>query len=63
MDAHKLKIITYNCFSIRKRVDIIRDLLDKCDILVCQETLLLENEEIEGNNASSPFRENFSIFS
>ena len=41
----KLKIITYNCYSVRKNVSIIRDLLDVCDILVCQETILLEEDK------------------
>ena len=35
-----LRIFSYNCFSIRKRIDPIRCLLQQCDILICQETIL-----------------------
>ena len=36
-----LRLCSYNCNSIRSKVDIIRDLLDSTDILVCQEIILL----------------------
>ena len=39
-----LKVVSYNCNSIRKKVDIIRRLLNNCDILVCQEIILLEED-------------------
>ena len=35
-----LNIISYNCNSIRKKIDIIRELLNNCDILFLQEILL-----------------------
>ena len=35
-----LRVITYNCCSIRKKIDIVKDLLNKCDILLLQETLI-----------------------
>ena len=38
MDA--LDIISYNCQSFRKNLEIIRALVDKCDVLLLQETLL-----------------------
>ena len=39
-----LCIISYNCFSIRKRVETIKQMLLKADILICQEIILLEND-------------------
>ena len=45
-----LCIISYNCFSIRKRVDTIKQMLQIADILVCQEIILLdENCDILSN--------------
>ena len=41
---NKFSISTYNCFSIRKKIDIVRNILSRTDILVCQETLLLEED-------------------
>ena len=38
-----LKVISYNCFSLKKNVDLIKILLKKCDILMLQETLLTED--------------------
>ena len=38
--TNALRIFSYNCFSIRKRIDPIRCLLKQCDILICQETIL-----------------------
>lgn len=37
-----LQIASYNCFSIRKRVEQIRNMLSEVDILMCQETILTE---------------------
>ena len=44
LNGETLKIISYNCNSIRSKVDIVRDLLSLCDILLCQEVILLEDE-------------------
>ena len=35
-----LKIATFNCFSIRKRIDIVRELFSTNDIVMLQEILL-----------------------
>ena len=52
-----LRVTTYNCFSLRRRVDIIRELLNNCDILLLQETLLsscqLDITDKLNNNFSS----------
>ena len=39
-----IKITTFNCNSIRNKVDIIRDILSYSDLLLCQEIVLLEDE-------------------
>ena len=39
-----LRLCSYNCNSIRNKVDIIRDLLDSTDILVCQEIILIRED-------------------
>jgi exonuclease III len=39
-----LRIASYNCNSIRKSIDIVRHLLGNCDILVCQEIILLPED-------------------
>jgi exonuclease III len=44
LNTTKLRIISYNCNSIRKKVHIIRGLIDKCDILLVQEILLLPDD-------------------
>ena len=31
---NSLRIASYNCNSVRKRVDIVRSILDNCDILL-----------------------------
>ena len=38
-----LKIVSYNCQSVNTNLDIIKLLLQNCDILLLQETLLTEN--------------------
>ena len=40
----QLHIISYNCNSIRKKTDVIRCLLKKCDVLILQEILLLPDD-------------------
>ena len=40
-----LRIASYNCNSVRKRIDIVRSILNKCDILLLQEILLLEEDK------------------
>ena len=42
IDQTKIKIISYNCNSLRKNIDLIRMLLGKCDVLLLQEIILLE---------------------
>ena len=44
MIAIALRICSYNCFSIRKRIDCIRDNLSSIDILVFQEIILLDKD-------------------
>lgn len=39
-----VKIISYNCNSIKNNLDVIRDLLQKCDIILLQEIILLKQE-------------------
>ena len=45
MDQIQLRynIVSYNCNFLRKNIDIVRALLDKCDILVLQEIILLDS--------------------
>ena len=50
-----LRLISYNCNSIRKKVDIIRHLLSNCDILMCQEIILLSDETDFIYNISDDF--------
>ena len=37
---NKLKIITYNCQSFASSIEVISDLLKRCDVLLLQETLI-----------------------
>ena len=46
MDQIQLNIVSYNCNSLRKNIDIVRALLVKCDILVLQEIILLDDDDI-----------------
>ena len=39
----KLKIISFNCHSLRSNIEIISDLVQKCDVLFLQETLIDDN--------------------
>ena len=39
-----LRVVSYNCFSIRKRIDPIKDILQNNDILFCQEIILLKDD-------------------
>ena len=41
---NNLRVISFNCNSIRSKVDTIREILNKCDILLCQEVMLPEEE-------------------
>ena len=54
---NSIKIVSYNCFSIRRRVDIVRGFLKNCDLLLCQEMVLLH----ENCNILSSFDENFYV--
>ena len=49
------KIISYNCESFCKNVNIIRVLLGKCDVLLLQETLLTENSDVSMEECSDEF--------
>ena len=39
-----LKVVSYNCNSIRSKIDIIRELMVDHDIILVQEVLLLEED-------------------
>ena len=39
----ELKIISYNCQSFKSNIDIVKELLHKCDVLFLQETLIDDN--------------------
>ena len=41
---NKVRIVSYNCNSIRSEIDVIREILTRCDILLCQEIILPEEE-------------------
>ena len=67
MQVTDLRLVSYNCNSIRKKVDVIRQLLDDCDILLCQEIVLLEEDlhfisslSNDFNTISSPSRVAYS---
>ena len=40
-----IRFCTYNCNSIRTKIDIIRDLLNDCDVLLLQEIILLNEDK------------------
>ena len=40
-----LRICTYNVNSIRKKIDVIREILKSCDVFLCQETILLDEDD------------------
>ena len=48
-----IRVASFNCNSIRKKIDTVRELLDTCDVLLCQEILLLP-EDIEFLNGINP---------
>ena len=52
---NSLRIASYNCNSVRKRVDIVRSILDNCDIILLQEILLLEEDRHFINGLDSSF--------
>ena len=54
----ELRITSYNCCSIRKRVDPIKEILENNDFLLCQEILLLE----EDCNILRQIDEDFEVF-
>ena len=45
-----ITVTSFNCNSIRRKIDTVRELLDTCDVLLCQEILLLpeDNEFLNG---------------
>ena len=44
MSNEIIKVISYNCNSLRKNVDTVRKLLDGCDVLLLQEIMLVEED-------------------
>ena len=52
---NSLRIALYTCNYVRKRVDIVRSILDNCDILYLQEILLLEEDRHFINGLDSSF--------
>ena len=53
--AVKLRIISYNCQSFNIKAQIIRNLLDSCDIICLQETLLYDETFFNLENLNSNF--------
>ena len=45
MLVDNLRIITFNCNSMKKNIDVIRTLLNDCDVLCLQETLIYDNDD------------------
>ena len=39
-----LRCISYNCNSVRNNAEIVKDLLNSCDILLLQELILLKSD-------------------
>jgi len=44
LTATELRLSTFNCFSIRRKIDLVRDLLINNDVIMCQEIILLEDD-------------------
>ena len=55
MQVTDLRLVSYNCNSITNKVDVIRQLLDDCDILLCQKIILLEEVLHFVNSLSNDF--------
>ena len=58
--ATSLRIISYNCQSFRSNISIVKQLLEKCDVLFLHETLLTqfnanELDQLTDNNTISCF--------
>ena len=53
--VNSLRIASYNCNSVRKRVDIVRSILENCDIVLLQEILMLEEDRHFINGLDSSF--------
>ena len=54
-----LRVASYNCFSIRKRIDSVKELLSSVDVLFCQEILLLEEDCFILRNIDEDFNVQF----
>ena len=54
-----LRIVSYNCNSIKSKIDNIRELLSSCDILLCQEVILLQHDECYLSGIDDNFESNF----
>ena len=54
MDS-KLRIISYNCQSFNRKIHIIKDLLNTCDLLFLQETLITDDKFDSFNNIDDNF--------
>ena len=42
--GNKLRISSFNCNSLRKHVDVVRAVMNECDVLACQEIILLPDD-------------------
>jgi len=43
-DAYSIKVCSFNCNSVRKKVDIIRELMKAYDVIMLQEIILLDED-------------------
>ena len=53
--SSKLRIISYNCQSFNRKIPIIKDLLNTCDLLLLQETLISDDKFDGFNNIDDNF--------
>ena len=54
--VNNLRVISYNCHSFNAKHDLISPLLDKCDLLCLQKTVLHEDNSIKLFNLGQDFR-------
>lgn len=59
-NKQQLNIVSFNCNSIRRKVDIIRELMNDADILLCQEIILL-NDDISFIDSLSDDFKSYSV--
>ena len=53
-----LQIVSYNCNSIKIKIDNIWELLSSCNILLCQEAILLQHDECYMSGIDDNFESN-----